>query len=369
MIVEYLEEFSASHVVGVQRVETVDFINNTATWHADTTNGPETLLNDSFASATVINWRFGFPTENGVISRDFSSPEGHEISTMMFQTSDGVWHDFYTEIDTDNLKYPPPLGGIPFRVFMDEDNHIQLFDQGNGAFATRILIDRQNAPTHGQEYITDDFLGFVGEFITCYLPGSLVTTATGVCAVENLRKGDLIWTSDAGYQPVKSLTRRKIQNPIGKDLPVQIRAGALGENTPNRDLAVSRQHRILIRSEIARRMFGAAEVFVSAKDLLPIEGIDTLSDLVEVSYIHVLLEHHHIIEVNGCLSESLLKGDMMTRCVSPAPEPDIPARLIPKTSQSRRLIDRHIKNRKPLFQKLPGQLSLEQPNTVARHIL
>jgi len=366
MIVEFLEEFSAAHVTGVQGVETVDFLNGTATWQADTSKGPETLLNDSFDPADVINWRFGFPTENGIITRDFFTPEGHEISTMMFQTSDGVWHDFYAEVDTTKLNAAPPLGGMPFRVFMDEDNHIQLIDQGNGTFATRIMIDRLSPPTDGQVYTTDDFLNFVPEFITCYLPGSLVRTPNGLQKVEALKKGDLVTTQDAGDRPVRALTQRRVHAPEGNDRPIRIRAGALGMNRPAQDLFVSRQHRILIRSQIVQRMFGTREVFVAAKDLLALDGVEIVTGSEPVTYIHVLLDRHHVIEVNGCLSESLLRGEMLLRAAGETCQADIPARPTPPSVQCRRLIERHIKNNKPTFPS--AEAAEEQAGSRARHI-
>lgn len=366
MIVEFLEEFSAAHVTGVLGVETVDFFSNTATWQADTSNGPETLLNDSFDPTDVINWRFGFPTENGTITRDFSTPEGHEISTMMFQTSDGVWHDFYAEVDTDKLKTAPPIGGMPFRVFMDEDHHIQLIDQGNGTFATRIMIDRLSPPSDGQTYTTDDFFGFVPEFITCYLPGSLIRTGDGLRKVETLKKGDLVTTQDAGIRPVLALTHRRVMAPEGNDRPIRICAGALGLNRPAQDLFVSRQHRILIRSQIVQRMFGVREVFVAAKDLLALEGVEIVTGSDSVTYIHVLLERHHVIEVNGCLSESLLKGEMLLSAIGNTDPADLPARPTPPSSQCRRLVERHIKNSKPMFPS--SEAPEEQAGAHVRHI-
>ncbi|WP_039019842.1 hypothetical protein [Halocynthiibacter namhaensis] len=140
MIVEHIEVFAAAHVVGVAGVESIS--STGGSWVADTSSGPETLLNSNWQPSDVVNWRIGFPTENGVLVRDFSTGLGHEISTFDFQTADGQWHKLEDEIDLDKLTYPPPLGGLPFRVFLDEDNHITLLDQGNGAFATRVMIDR-----------------------------------------------------------------------------------------------------------------------------------------------------------------------------------------------------------------------------------
>src|SRR5690606_32364085 len=102
------------------------------------------------------------------------------------------------------------------------------------------------------------------QFITCFTLGTLIETNEGNKPVEELQPGDLIATMDNGYQPIRWIghtTRDAIdlaQNPKLK--PIRIAAGALGNGLPERDLTVSRQHRVLVRSKIAQRMFGAEEV-------------------------------------------------------------------------------------------------------------
>ncbi|MDT9702188.1 Hint domain-containing protein, partial [Streptomyces sp. P17] len=81
--------------------------------------------------------------------------------------------------------------------------------------------------------------------------------------------------------------------------PVRIRAGALGAGVPARDLVVSPQHRVLLRSGIARRMFGASEVLVAAKQLLALDGVELASDLDSVTYVHFLFDRHQIVQSEG----------------------------------------------------------------------
>ena len=59
--------------------------------------------------------------------------------------------------------------------------------------------------------------------------------------------------------------------------PIRIRAGTLGNGLPEADLIVSPQHRVLVRSGIARTLFGADEVLVAAKQLLALCAEHNLS--------------------------------------------------------------------------------------------
>ncbi len=175
----------------------------------------------------------------------------------------------------------------------------------------------------------------------------MVNTPGGYRPVEDLNKGDLVWTLDAGLKPVKAMTRRKVIAPEGNDLPVRISKDALGMNAPYADMIVSRQHCFLFDSPIAERMFDERQVFVRAKDMLALDGVDIAASETSVTYIHILLDEHHVIDVNGCLSESVLKGEMVMRAVSVDVPPEIPARMIPNGSSARQLVARHIKNNQP----------------------
>jgi hypothetical protein len=93
-----------------------------------------------------------------------------------------------------------------------------------------------------------------------------------------LTQGMLVWTKYDGYQPVRWIGMRQMSKT---DLEahanvrsIRIKAGALGQNMPERDLTVSPQHRILVNSKLARRLYGEDEVLVAAKHLLQVEGVD-----------------------------------------------------------------------------------------------
>ncbi|WP_188715839.1 Hint domain-containing protein [Paracoccus acridae] len=186
-------------------------------------------------------------------------------------------------------------------------------------------------------------------------------------AAGRLGVGDLVVTRDAGLQPVRWVGRRL----LGRDeleaaphlSPLRIAAGALGKGVPEADLIVSPQHRVLVRSRIAQKMFGTDEVLVAAKQLLLVEGIDIADDLDEITYVHVLFDDHQVVWSNGAETESLHPGRQALDMIGQAAREEILA-LFPELREAgfvrpaarpmvsgrmgRKLAMRHAQNHKPL---------------------
>ncbi len=204
--------------------------------------------------------------------------------------------------------------------------------------------------------------------VVCFTRGTRIATRHGHIPIENLNIGDLVMTLDDGLQPIRwigcnTVTANRLnRNP--KLRPIRIRAHALGPDQPEQDLLVSRQHRIMVRSVIAERMFGTNEVLIPANKLLCIEGVEEEACDYDVEYWHFLFDTHQVVWSNGALSESLFTGPEALKSVSPEARaeiaalfPDIctpefqprPARLIPKRGRDmHHLAMRHRKNRKPI---------------------
>lgn len=152
----------------------------------------------------------------------------------------------------------------------------------------------------------------------CYVAGTLIATDRGAVAVEALRIGDRVGTPEHGYQPIRWIGTRTIalDGDAGRERlrPVRIAAGVLdGAASPHQPLLVSPQHRMLLRSRIAQRMFGADEVLVPATALLASGMATRADDLTRVTYVHFLCDSHQIVMANGALSESLYLGQEARR--------------------------------------------------------
>jgi hypothetical protein len=202
----------------------------------------------------------------------------------------------------------------------------------------------------------------------CLTPGTLVLTPQGSVPVETLCPGDLVCTLDHGPQPVRWIGRVRLAAAVLASCPrlrpVRIAAGALGAGLPERPLTVSPQHRMLLRSRIAGRMYAADEVLVAAVHLTDIPGIARVEDGAGVEYLHLMFDRHEVIFAEGAPTESLYLGPMARRGL-PQPAlaeivalfPDLadadrrpePARPLVPGRQARRLATRHLDKARPLI--------------------
>ncbi|WP_306424603.1 Hint domain-containing protein, partial [Methylobacterium goesingense] len=152
--------------------------------------------------------------------------------------------------------------------------------------------------------VTGDTNGFTDVFladVACYVTGTRIRTEHGEVAVEDLRVGDRVLTGAGQHRPIRwigsrALAPRRHPRP-GQAQPVRIRAGALGENKPARDLRVSPGHALCLD------LLG--EVLVPAIAL--VNGSTIVQEDVEhVTYWHVELDGHDILLAEGLPAESYL---------------------------------------------------------------
>jgi T5SS/PEP-CTERM-associated repeat protein len=99
--------------------------------------------------------------------------------------------------------------------------------------------------------LTSDGAG--GEILTnnvsCFMTGTLIRTDKGEVAVEDLRPGDIVLTFDGGAAPVRWLGRQTVSRRFADPLrvtPIRVKAGALGEGSPRRDLLLSPDHALFV---------------------------------------------------------------------------------------------------------------------------
>ena len=310
--------------------------------------------------------------DNGSIA--FDGPGGFPATE--YATVDGLTHYLDTGIlYSGSITYMDgtTATGIPLRVLQDSNGDIVLVPPPSGASALEIdalttqpirsitldgILQNNFDSLNSTRYGLADAPTFV-----CFRNGTLIQTSRGQIAVEDLRVGDMVVTRDHGTQPLRWIGSKQLDASLLQAFerlrPVRIRAGALGAGLPARDLYVSQQHRVLVNSAIAQRMFDTPEVLIAAKHLTGIAGIEIDDSLQPLEYYHLLFDQHEIICSEGAQTESLFTGPEALKSVDPSARAEImalfpellvrdgafaPARPIGKARKGRQLAKRHSQN-------------------------
>lgn len=149
------------------------------------------------------------------------------------------------------------------------------------------------------------------EDVICFTPDTLIASKNGMISVEDLQVGDTVLTRDNGYQELVWVGRKDLSNrqlsEASNIWPIKIAAGSLGSGSPETDITVSPNHRLLIQSAENRLFFDEAEVLIPAKHLVGRPGI-TQHAPKSVSYIHLMCEQHELVLSNGIWTESFQPG-------------------------------------------------------------
>ncbi len=243
-------------------------------------------------------------------------------------------------------SYDGTVGGLPVTFTLIQFSGTPYMFVTSGVVAVGDTIDGPSVTSFSassNEY--DDLPSFV-----CFADGTQIATRWGPVAVEDLQVGDEVLTMDNGYQHIQwagSCLLGAADLGANPNLrPIRIQAGALGPDLPQQDLLVSPQHRVLVRSIVAQRMFDTSEILVPANKLTDLNGIDIDQEVTSVIYNHFLLERHEIVFSNGAPTESLFTGSEALKSVGKAARDEI-AMLFPELV-SGRLIARPAR---PIHQK------------------
>jgi len=133
----------------------------------------------------------------------------------------------------------------------------------------------------------------------CCVEGTVFDTPDGLRRVALIAAGDLVLTHDKWPMPVRWAGRQTIGG-MDAFAPIEIAAGTFGATRPIR---VSPQHRVLVTGWQAELFFGAEEVLVPAKALIDGRGVRR-RPMKRVTYVHLLLDGHHVLRSADLWSES-----------------------------------------------------------------
>ena len=232
-----------------------------------------------------------------------------------------------------------------------------------GSSVTSITVIFDN----GSSGAASGVIGFgdISGDIVCFANDTRIRTRNGDVLVQDLDIGDAVATAHNGYQKIRWIGARKLnQNDLARNpklRPVRFSARSLSATLPNRDLLVSRQHRMLVQSKVAERMFGVTAVLVAAIKMTELPGVNVDDEVQEIEYFHLLFDKHEVIFAEGAPSESLYTTERSLKTVPPEAREEIlslfpelrepnyqpvAAVEIPPNKQQKNLVRRLLKNKK-----------------------
>lgn len=207
--------------------------------------------------------------------------------------------------------------------------------------------------------------------VKCFTRGTQILTPYGARPIEDLRSGDVVTTHDGSAHELLWVGASTYQ--VNQSVaPYVLERGALGGGLPRARLVVSRQHRIMVQSPIAKRMVGAQSVLVPVCKMDAVPGVyqTTPSTYLQsrVQYWHLVFADHRVVIANGTPCESMripvellpklprqsigslvqLLHDVVESQKQGA-ELMAPALPIVENARALQLVSRHIKNGKPLL--------------------
>lgn len=309
---------------------------------------------DTFFADGTADLITDFDTTDGLGDNDPSNNDFIDLSAIYNETTLAAWN-----ATPGNPQYNNPLAWLKA-------------DQADGTLDEAGGLQIQNG---GSAVDGDDFF-FENTAVVCFARGTRIMTPFGDIPIEELERGDMVKTLDNGMKPIRWIGHRKLSaDDLAKApamRPILIKARSIGGGLPKTDLVVSPQHRVMIRSRIAKRMFGKEEVLIAAKHLLAIPGVSVIEECDGVEYWHFLFDQHEVVFAESMPAESLYTGKEALKTLSEKSRNEIftlfpelanldhdklgvdcpspmGARIFPKGPEARELTKRHIKNDQALL--------------------
>ncbi len=204
------------------------------------------------------------------------------------------------EVDAETIAF----SNVASATLTNGNKTITLFSSGHSALATFTLEGTLPTGTPFVDFKKDAGTGTDIYLSTavCFAEGTLILTADGEVAVEELNEGDMVVTlcgDERVLQPIKWIGYRRLDLGVHPHpvlaAPVRIRRDAFADGLPQRDLVVSPDHCLFIDGKL-----------IPAK--LLINGMTIVHELEPrvVTYRHVELEQHAILLAEGLATESYL---------------------------------------------------------------
>ncbi|WGI20464.1 Hint domain-containing protein [Amylibacter sp. IMCC11727] len=242
--------------------------------------------------------------DDGVLHYTFGTSENGDTIRLHAQDAVGLYNsvtgETYGLYSFGNDYTVSTNSGDPFAGVASEN--LDTTGQQNGVTS----LERQPGGTYTTNTSPDP-----GSSYICFTQGTMILTDRGERSVQSLAIGDRVITKDAGLQTIRWIGQRhfaQMDQTHAHLQPITIKAHAFGHNIPMRDIKLSPNHAILNDSWKNTLYFAQDEVLALAKSFIGSDFVYQSTDRA-VTYFHILLDQHALIQSNGMWAESLYLGD------------------------------------------------------------
>ncbi|MCB4769028.1 Hint domain-containing protein [Ancylobacter sp. Lp-2] len=170
------------------------------------------------------------------------------------------------------------------------------------------------------------------DLIVCFLAGTRIATPAGEAAIDTLAAGDLVLTHEGTAKPVRWLARQTVATVFAdpsRAMPILVRAGALGEGLPMRDLEVSPDHALLVDGTLVQAAALVNGTSIRRRSAMP----------PTFTYYHVELDDQSLILAEGVPAETFVDNVTRRRFDNwqEAPEASVAELDLPRVKSARQL--------------------------------
>ena len=166
-------------------------------------------------------------------------------------------------------------------------------------FGTTVTTDFQLTASDGYSTTKNFTTSVTATDPPCFCRGTLILTERGERPVEELAIGDHLVTSSKAVSPIRWIGRTKVTARLVDPLrswPVRIRANALAEGVPSRDMLLSPDHAVFLDGILIHAGALVNDTSIVHETVVP--------DVFE--YYHIELDDHALILANNVRSETFI---------------------------------------------------------------
>jgi hypothetical protein len=151
---------------------------------------------------------------------------------------------------------------------------------------------------HGHGHGDDHGHGHHHHHDVCFTADTLIGTAAGEIAVQDLKIGDLIRTYDGRFVPIRWIGHQVVASRFREvqRLPVRVKATAFGEDVPCRDLIVSPDHALFVDDVLLQ-----AAALVNGTSI-----VHEVNSPAFFTYYHVEVDDHSLIFAENTPAETFV---------------------------------------------------------------